>query len=245
MKKPALGALLATSLLVPGAYAGDLSDCTTVAACNQQGTAAYKAKNYDVAIGHFENQIDFAERAEDEKAQLLAFNNLALAHLKKGEPLRAKAWLEEAAEIDPADKATLFNRGEVDKALAKSPARPPIAGVYNSYIGGGQWNFIELEAKGKDTYKMTLLALRLGNAWREWGPAGIGELEADLKVEGDKATFNEKFEYADEACKIEFNFVAPDEMEVEQWTPDMSCGFGNAVAATGYYYRVEPGSSPE
>jgi tetratricopeptide (TPR) repeat protein len=244
MNKPTLGALLAASLFVPGAYAGELSDCTTVAACNQQGTAAYKAKNYDVAIGHFENQIDFAERAEDVKAQLMAFNNLALAHLKKGEPLRAKAWLEQAADTDPNDKATLFNRGEVDKALAGKPARPAIGGSYISYIGGGQWSTIELKEKGKNLYQLNLLALRLGNAWREWGPAGIGELEADLKVEGNKATYEEKFEYADEACKIEFKFVAPDEIEVEQWTPDMSCGFGNAVAATGYYYRVEAAASP-
>lgn len=242
-KKLAFGALLAAFTVVPGAFAGDLSNCATVAACNQQGTTAYKAKKYDEAIGHFENQIDFAEQAEDEKAQILALNNLALAHLKKGEPLRAKAWLLLAADFDATDKATLFNRGEVDKALAATPPRPAIAGQYLSYIGAGQWNFIELEAKDKNVYKMTLLALRLGNAWREWGPAGIGELEAEITVKGDRAAYSEKFEFAEEPCKIDFLFAAPDEMEVDQLTNDLSCGFGNAVGATGHYYRVEAAPS--
>ncbi len=149
----------------------------------------------------------------------MAFSNLALAHLKKGEPLHARAWLYLAADTDAADKATLFNRGEVDKAIAALPSRPAIGGTYLSYVGAGQWNSIELKAKGKDQYELKLFAMRLGNSWREWGPAGIGELDGEtLTVKGNQAKYKNKFEYAEEACEIDFKF-AGDEMEVDQASP--------------------------
>lgn len=240
-------ALAAALALLPGAapvHAGDISTCDTVASCNTQGTAAYKAGKWDEAIGHFENQIDFAEIAEDEKQQLVALNNLALGHLKKGEPLYAKAWLAVAQKIDAADKATVHNQGEVDKAIAALPARPAVGGTYHAYVGSGQWQMIELEPKGpagikNGVFKMTVLALRMGNQWREWGPAGIGELEADLTVKGNKASYAEKFEFAENPCKIDLVF-AGDEMDADQSSTDMDCGFGNAVAASGEYYRVLP-----
>lgn len=238
MKKTlALAALAAALPFAAPASAGDISDCATVAACNERGTAAYKAKKWDEAIGHFENQIDFAEQADNPKQQLVALNNLALGHLKKGEPLYANAWISLAENLDEADKATVFNRGEVDKALAALPARKAVGGTYHAYVGAGQWQMIELESKGKNVFKMTVLALRMGNQWREWGPAGIGELEADVTVKGDKASYSEKFEFAENPCKIDMVFDG-DEMEAEQDATDMDCGFGNAVGASGHYYRV-------
>lgn len=241
MKSTISQAALVLLLLAPlaPAFAGDEPACTSVADCNTKGTAAYKAKSYDEAISLFQDQLAYAEEAENDKQQLVAFNNLALAHLKQGEPLNARAWLYLAADTDAADKATLFNRGEVDKAIAALPSRPAIGGTYLSYIGAGQWNSIELKAKGKDQYDLKLFAMRLGNAWREWGPAGIGELDGEtLTVKGNQAKYKNKFDYAEEACEIDFKF-AGDELEVDQASPDYACGFGNAVAATGHYYRVE------
>jgi len=232
------GAMLVPLALSPGeAAAGDVSDCATVAACNERGAAAYKAKNWDEAIGHFENQIGFAELAEDPKQELVALNNLVMGHLKKGEPLYARAWLALARKIDPADKATVFNGGEVDKAMAALPARPAIGGFYQCYVGAGHWQSIDLRKKGKDVYEMTVIALRMGNAWREWGPAGIGELEESLTVSGNKAKFKEKFPFAEEACEMDLVF-AGDDMDAEQISSDVDCGFGNGVAVTGHYYRV-------
>ncbi len=130
----------------------------------------------------FQDQLAYAEEAEDAKQQLVALNNLALAHLKKGEPLFARAWLE-AGGRQPStktDKATTFNRGEVDQAVAALPARPAIGGTYQAYAGAGQWQSVELKAKGKNKYSFSIFAIRLGNQWREWGPAGIGEIEGEI-----------------------------------------------------------------
>lgn len=240
MKKTLASAALCAALpFAAPAHAGDISTCDTVASCNERGTAAYKAKKWDEAIGHFENQIGFAEIAEDDQQQLVALNNLALGHLRKGEPLYAKAWLAIARDIDPADKATLFNQAEVDKAIAALPARPAVGGTYHSYVGAGHWQMIELEPKGKNVFKMTVLALRMGNQWREWGPAGIGELEAEITVKGNQASYSEKFDFAEKPCQIEMVF-AGDEMDAEQSSTDMDCGFGNAVGASGKYHRVLP-----
>lgn len=235
--------LLAAGLAPAPPLFADEPTCEATADCNQKGTAAYKAKKYQEAIGLFGDQLAYAEEAEDPKQQLVALNNLALANLKKGEALEARAWLHLATEIDPADKATLFNRGEVDKAIAALPARPPIGGEYVAYAGAGQWQTVEIAAKGKDRYSIKIFAMRLGNSWREWGPAGIGELEDEITVKNGQAKFKKKFEFADEPCEIDFKF-AGDEMEVDQATPDYLCGFGNGVAATGQYFRIGAAATP-
>ena len=231
--------LALTSLLALPLVAEEIEKpvCASYGECNTLGTKAYQAKQYAEAIGFFEEQLINAELADDQKQQLVAINNLALAHLKKGEPLLAKAWVGLATGLKADDKATLFNQGEVDKAVAALPARPPIGGTYYAYAGAGQWQSIELAAKNKTTYTFKILAMRLGNNWREWGPAGIGELEGEITVKGNKADYNKKEDFAEEACQFHFDF-AGDEMEVEQLTPDFNCGFGNAVAATGHYYRI-------
>ncbi len=233
-------AIVATLLLARPALAEEAEKpiCGSYAECNARGTKAYQAKQYAEAIHFFEEQLINAETADDVKEQLVAINNLALARLKKGEPLYAKAWLSVAISLKGDDKATLFNQGEVDKAIAALPARPPIGGTYYSYGGASQWQSIELAAKNKTTFTFTMLALRLGNNWREWGPAGIGELEGEIVVKGNQADYKEKVDYAEEACQFHFDFDG-DEMEVDQLAPDFNCGFGNAVSAAGHYYRIK------
>ena len=230
---PLLAALLAT----PAAFAADDPTCNSVAECNQLGTKAYQAKNYETATTLFENQLAYAEEGGEEKQQLLALNNLALAALRSNQPLFARAWLKLAVAIKADDKATLFNQGEVDKAVAALPARPAIGGYYRAYAGAGSWQTIELKSVGKNRYSFEIFAMRLGNQWREWGPAGIGELTGEIEVKGNKAKFEEKMDYADGPCQFTFDF-AGDEIDVEQLTPDYQCGFGNGVAATGHYYRT-------
>ena len=238
MKSTRIAATLLATFVAAGAtLAGDEPTCNGVAECNQLGTKAYQAKNYETATTLFENQLAYAEEGGEEKQQLLALNNLALAALRSNQPLFARAWLKLAVAIKADDKATLFNQGEVDKAVAALPARPAIGGYYRAYAGAGSWQTIELKSVGKNRYSFEIFAMRLGNQWREWGPAGIGELTGEIEVKGNKAKFEEKMDYADGPCQFTFDF-AGDEIDVEQLTPDYQCGFGNGVAATGHYYRT-------
>lgn len=238
MKSTRIAATLLATFVAAGAtLAGDEPTCKGVAECNQLGTKAYQAKNYETATTLFENQLAYAEEAGEEKQQLLALNNLALAALRRNQPLFARAWLKLAVAIKADDKATLFNQGEVDKAIAALPARPAVGGYYRAYAGAGSWQTIELKSVGKNRYSFEIFAMRLGNQWREWGPAGIGELSGEIEVKGNKAKFEEKMDYADGPCQFTFDF-AGDEIDVEQLTPDYQCGFGNGVAATGHYYRT-------
>lgn len=128
--------------------------CQSVAECNRQGTSEYQAGRYAQALVHFERQVDYAETAVQEftfvdkeptpkaiAARELALNNAALAHLKLGECLKARAWL---ALADAKGSATIANRTQLIKHCGAKLEQDSVVGDYWQYAGHGSWNRVTL-----------------------------------------------------------------------------------------------------
>lgn len=131
-----------------------------------------------------------AEDADDAAAQALAFNNLALAELKRSQPLLARAWVRQALRVKPGDKAALFDQGQVDRALAaRAGCRPATTGTWRGYAGAGEWNTLEVQDRGGGRLRFMVFALRMGANWRKYGPAAVGNVDGEVTLQSGKGLF--------------------------------------------------------
>lgn len=216
-------AALALALLAPQLQA----ECTSASACNTSGSRLLAAGQVEKAVEDFLSEAGWAEDAEDAAGQALAFNNLALAELKRARPLLARAWLRQALRVKPGDKAALFNQAQVEKALATRQPPPGFTGTWHSYAGAGEWNTLEVQDQA-GRLRFHVFALRLGANWREYGPAAVGDVGAEVTPKAGRARFE------GEDCALALAF-AGDEATLEQ---EGDCGFGVGVDASGTYLRT-------
>lgn len=128
--------VLGTVGIMANAHAQEGYVCRSTAECGRSGEAAYKKGDYKRAIGLYESQREFAEddkveceikaapsnAGTCEKLIVQVYNNLALASLRIGEPMKASMWLG----LAPKGSSTTFNRRLIDVALASVqwPASP-------------------------------------------------------------------------------------------------------------------------
>lgn len=218
-------AALALALLAPRLQA----ECPSASACNTSGSRLLAAGQVEQAVEDFLGQAGWAEDADDAAAQALAFNNLALAELKRAQPLLARAWVRQALRVKPGDKAALFNQGQVDKALAARQAPAGFTGTWRGYAGAGEWNTLEVQDRGGGRLRFMVFALRMGANWREYGPAAVGNVDGEVTLQSGKGLFK------GEDCALALAFSG-DEATVEQ---DGGCGFGMGVDASGTYLRTD------
>lgn len=217
-------ATLVLALLAPSLQA----ECGSASACNTSGSRRLAAGQVERAVEDFLSQAGWAEDTDDAAAQALAFNNLALAELKRAQPLQARAWVRQALRVKPGDKAALFNQGQVDEALAARPAPAGFTGTWRSYAGAGEWNTLEVQDQG-GRLRFMVFALRMGANWREYGPAAVGNVDGEVTLQSGKARFR------GEDCALALAFSA-DEASVEQ---EGDCGFGVGVDSSGTYLRTD------
>ena len=231
--------LLFAGLLAASASAS--ADCGSAAACNRTGTAAYQAGDFTVAAAQFDRQIDFAETDLDAASETgdspdeallgardLALNNAALARIKAGECLKARAYLE-LARADA--RATQANRRALDKRCAESLARDagPV-GEYWQYAGHGQWSRLTLRETGDETLRLDAFWMRIARGpVDEYGLAAFGELEQVYlhPRQGGAVGRFDGFE-PEPACEVEVRFEAQ-ALEVAI-TPAAHCRTGGAGA---------------
>ena len=205
------------------------AECPSAPACNASGSRLLAAGQVEKAVEDFQGQAGWAEDSEDPAAQALAFNNLALAELKRSQPLLARAWVRQALRVKPGDKAALFNQGQVDKALAARQAPAGFTGTWRSYAGAGEWNTLEVQDQGDGRLRFMVFALRMGANWREYGPAAVGNVDGEVTLQSGKGLFK------GEDCALALAFSG-DEATVEQ---EGGCGFGMGVDASGPYLRTD------
>lgn len=217
-------AALALALLAPRLQA----ECPSASACNTSGSRLLAAGQVEKAVDDFLSQAGWAEDTDDTGAQALAYNNLALAELKRARPLQARAWLRQALRVKPGDKAALFNQGQVDRALAARPAPADFTGTWRSYAGAGEWNTLEVQDQG-GRLRFMVFALRMGANWREYGPAAVGNVDGQVTLQSGQARFE------GEDCALALAFSG-DEARVEQ---EGDCGFGVGVDSSGTYLRTD------
>jgi hypothetical protein len=240
-------AVLLFSLLL----AGDEASCDTVAQCNRLGSEALQQGRFAAATALFEAQVDYAETAwnqaeasaDDSKlahAREIAVNNAALAALKSGDCLRARAWLEAA---DAGHQATLANRKPLAERCAGKLDVVAHTGEFWQYAGHGAWNSITLRETGDETLQFSAFWMRVGaGPIREYGPAAIGDIEqAFIHVDGQHG--RGQFDGYDEGVTCELRIVwVPGGLEI-QHSNVPECHIGGAGAElVGKYWRVgEPG----
>ncbi len=228
--------MMVSTMLLLGLAAG--TDCDSVRSCNRLGTAAFDAGDYLLATEHFERQIDFAETAmqnsldqsADERLQAardMALNNAALAYLKAGECLKARAYLDEArAEA----RATLANRRQLEGRCGEALALTTTTGIYWQYAGHGLWNRVQIAPTGDETLRLDAFWMRTGmGPMDEYGIKAFGELE-QVALRLDGASARGLFEGLDESapCSLALRFVG---QAIEIDIPnDPNCQTGGAGA---------------
>src|SRR5712664_1571319 len=88
--------------------------CSSYQQCNDAGTKALRAGNVDQAIALFELQAGYAELADIKLGHvdmgkgkepayslgIIAYNNLAVAQMQKGDYLMARLWCRQALDWD-------------------------------------------------------------------------------------------------------------------------------------------------
>ncbi|MDR3419052.1 MAG: tetratricopeptide repeat protein [Nevskia sp.] len=219
---------------VYGGDAGELS-CDSVAQCGSLGAAAYKKGDYVTAQAYFEQQVVQYEqngrascKRTDCPESAVPYNNLALATLKAGLPLKARAWLE----VAPEAAATRHNKDLVERALKdwKWPDTP--AGEYWQYAGYGTWSTVTVTRDG-EKWSIHYDGYRFPPTGLEAGP-NIGEFDTDMPLAERKATYSDG---NGQGCKVSIVFSS-DHVTLDEDDSKGDCGFGYNVRASGDFVRV-------
>lgn len=246
LKKPRTKySLVAIILVAVGSAAGLHAQvghaCQSTSECSRMGEAAYKAGDFKRAIGFYESQREFAENdrmdclaravssntSACEKPVAQVYNNLALASLRNGEPMKARMWLG----LAPAGPSTKFNRHLIDEALAivHWPASPE--GEYWSPAGLGLWNSVVVRKEGA-SFRIIFDGFWMPpNGWKS-GP-NYGHAEEVVAIHNGVALFHQVDE---PACAITARF-ARDKVMLSQSTA-CEAAFGANVQASGQFARV-------
>ena len=232
--------LLALAAFVGSAVGADAPSCDSAKQCDALGGKAYRAKDYARAAALYEQQVGWVEQASrdceaaqedhpDRKCADVgadAYNNAALAWLRAGAPLKAKAWLS----VTPAAPSTTHNKGLVDATLAsfKAPSSP--VGEYWQYAGFGSWSTVSVTPNGKQ-FDVQFSGLHFSANGMKYGP-NMGDLSATVSIadrhgvmRGDKDS---------PTCKVDMKF-SDFGLDMDA---DGDCGFGAGVGAMGHFDRV-------
>lgn len=210
--------------------------CDSLAQCGSLGAAAYKRGDYVRAKDYFEQEVGQYEQSNRPCNQdghtcphaAVPYNNVALALLKSGQPLKAQAWLDIAPPDDPA---TEHNRRLVRRALKGWAWPPGLEGEYWQYAGYGSWSTVNVSRDG-NKWSIDYLGLRFPGSGMEFGP-NFGELSTDMALDARTTIYSE-----DDGCKVSFTFFSESVVLNEDDSKRECEGFGNGVLARGTFQRV-------
>lgn len=216
--------------------------CSTVAQCNQAGSAAYQQGQYAQAIEAFERQLRGAEIDEDNTQRELALNNLMLVNLKAGQPGMARAWLEVALAADMTGPATRHNLAKVGAADLQALAAVP-EGRYLRYAGQGVWSSLVISRAADGSYHAEFSPIRAGRgSLDEWGPAAIGELAGNLQ--GQEAYFRLQSSELGQGCAVDLLRDGLHLRVLEVFAEGCQDYGGANISIGGRYYKVEDQPRP-
>ena len=236
--------LLALAALAGAATAADAPSCGSTTQCNALGGKAYRAKDYARAAALYEQQVGWAEQEssdceseQEDHPKLMctgvgaeAYNNAALAWLRAGEPLKAKAWLG----LAPAAPSTTYNKGLTEAALAsfKMPASP--VGEYWQYAGFGLWNTVIVTPKGKK-FEVKFSGFYFYRNGLRFGP-NMGDISARVSIVDRHGVMRGNSDWP--TCKMDMKF-SDDGLDLDGGGDGTGeCGFGAGVRADGHFDRV-------
>lgn len=245
-------AALTTLLLLAPATTTDTpeSTCDSVALCNERGTAAYQSGRMADAQRAFERQIDYADSAiEDleqagqpvpaghQNARQLALNNAALAYLKEGACLKARAFLRLA---DASHRATQTNLRQLQRKCGAQLEADSQTGDYWQYAGHGAFSTLTLRpgADGGLLLDANWLRITRGPIDSTGAIAFGGFEQLPLSPNGQRATGS----YAGSEgirCEIVLAFVGQ-AIEITGSENDDCNQWGAGGQLSGRYILVDP-----
>lgn len=121
------------------------ADCQKVAGYAELGHSAYQNGDYTKAAGIFRDQAAWSEFCGfSERATATAYNNVALALMRAGQLLKARAYLL----LAPDDDKSRHNMALLEQRLAQQPPATGPAGVYWQYAGRGVWSEVTVVPRG-------------------------------------------------------------------------------------------------
>lgn len=206
------------------------ADCHKVASYAELGKSAYQRGDYPRAADIFRDQAAWSEFCGLERqATATAYNNVALALMRAGELLKARAYLE----LAPQDSKSQHNLKLLQQRLAKQPPLSGPAGVYWQYAGRGVWSEVEVKPQN-GRWLIQYSGYYMPQMGLYYGP-NMGEFAAALPIEHGKALYRQREPEDAMACDVTMQFTAD---ALEMHTQD-DCGFGFNVRAEGRFVRVE------
>lgn len=215
------------------------SGCRSAAQCDRAGGLALKRAQVASAIHLFKREAGYAEDARDDKASERAYESLAVAYLRQRDYGRALAWTQLALRIAPQSAAARHILARIEAHIGNRRRRAPIGGTYVQYAGRTYWSSLCVSKVSGDELRLRMLVYRIGAAWRQFGPAGYGDLSGKAALAGDQARYTGTGDFP--SCRIELTF-SPDGASLEQ-TGD--CGFGYGVRAAGHFERIDTADGPD
>lgn len=242
--------MIASSLLLSVLLAGG-GECNSSPHCNRLGSAALNSGDVPAARALFAQQVDYAQTAVNEAdegsdgqrllaALQIALNNAALAELRAGECLRARAWLDLA---DPAHRATQANRRMLGKNCNTPLDARTHTGEFWQYAGHGAWNTVSVREAGDEGLRLDAFWMRIGRApLQDYGPAAMGELsDVPLHVEGESASGTFESHEAGVECRLQVRWLDGG-LSIEH-SDRQACYTGGANSVlNGRFWRVGPPS---
>ncbi|NDL65496.1 tetratricopeptide repeat protein [Acerihabitans arboris] len=208
------------------------TDCARIDDYAQAGNTAYQQGHMDRAVDEFTAQAAWSEFCRLPPGAInTAYNNVALALIHSGEPLKAAAWLS----LAPADDKTRVNLALIQPVLDR--LRPALAatpmGNYWRYAGKGVWSTIAVQPEG-NVWKISFNGFYMPVMGMYYGP-NMGEFSVVQSLEGGHGVYRQDEQADGSSCQVNMTFKA-DVATLETLSGD--CGFGVNVRANGDFKRV-------
>jgi tetratricopeptide (TPR) repeat protein len=208
-------------------------DCSGTSDCNFRGTTELRKGNPKSAIAFFKYGAAHAEDRRDVPDMAATYNELANAYIEMQDYWRAQAWLRLALKADPTNARAKAVLNKIRYKLRNLTEQNNPVGTYTKYAGRGEWNAFCVSQSTPTDVHFRFIGLRMGNNWKEFGPASYGD------ISGKMALLNPKqFEYHNTddfpTCRIEAHFGS----KTAELTQSGDCGFGYGVEANGIYEKV-------
>ncbi|MBU3894516.1 tetratricopeptide repeat protein [Serratia rhizosphaerae] len=206
------------------------ADCQKVAGYAELGHSAYQNGDYTKAAGIFRDQAAWSEFCGfSERATATAYNNVALALMRTGQLLKARAYLL----LAPDDDKSRHNMALLEQRLAQQPPATGPAGVYWQYAGRGVWSEVTVVPRG-DLWQIDYAGYYMPGMGLYYGP-NMGEFADVLPIQNGKALYHQDDEDDESACDVTLTF-SDDAVDLNS---QGDCGFGHNVQAAGHFIRVE------
>src|SRR5476649_1208573 len=123
------------------------TDCEQISHFARAGDAAYRQQRWASAVDDYTAQAAWSKFCRLPRQSIaMAYNNIALALMRGGEPLKARAWLA----LAPDDGNSQANLALLQPALASlhSALAASPSGEYWRYAGLGVWSSVSVQPEG-------------------------------------------------------------------------------------------------